>query len=402
MSQSLGLPANRDRALRLTRVLLVSLAMLFVTWFTVGVFNVRWSTDLFRFDDASIMQLSAIAAYLLANTLFILTMATNGTDRYRAVFFILVAVTFPIGFIADLFEMRGHLMTATFEDMITGQVPFCHIVIPQTIIPLLLKRTVVFPGTLMGSAHSIGSMIVLWIAVSVGIGRGWCSWTCFYGGWEDGFSRLAKRPRIRHVPSVLRYAPYAVLAAVVLSSLVYVVPTYCMWLCPFKSVSEFVQVLSPVNIIQTVLFIALFATLVVVFPFLTKKRTQCSYFCPFGAMQGFVDKINVFDVRVDSARCTSCKKCISNCPTSSITEASLSRGRTESTCVKCGKCMDLCPRKAISFHIKGTHVGGASGTVARTSFLFLSYVIIASMGGGMVASGVYRTLLLVTTGSILR
>ena len=33
-------------------------------------------------------------------------------------FFILVAVTFPIGFIADLFKMRGHLMTATFEDMI--------------------------------------------------------------------------------------------------------------------------------------------------------------------------------------------------------------------------------------------------------------------------------------------
>jgi polyferredoxin len=404
MSAAERLRVESRYALNLARAVLLSLLMLFVTYFTMGIYNVRWSRELFRLDEASISRLAAIGAFLLANTLFFLTLFTNRTDRYRKVFFILVAITFPIGFITNLFELRGHLMAATFENFIHGEVPFCHIVIPQTLIPLLLKRTIVFPGSLTASAdfpYSIGFMIVLWVAVSVGLGRGWCSWTCFYGGWEDGFSRLLRKPVIGKIPSKLRYVPYAVLAAVVLTSLAFVVPAYCLWLCPFKSTSEFIQVLSPVNIIQTVLFILLFAALVIVFPILTRKRTQCSYFCPFGAMQSVVDKINVFDVRVNTAECSMCRKCIRDCPMSSITEESLLKGRTGNACVKCGKCIDLCPRKAVSFHIKGTRVGGITGTIARISFLFLAYIIIASMGGGMISSGVYRLLLLATTGNIL-
>ena len=227
-----------------------------------------------------------------------------------------------------------------------------------------------FPGTLIGSAHSIGSMIVLWIAVSVGIGRGWCSWTCFYGGWEDGFSRLAKRPRIRHIPSVLRYAPYAVLAAMVSATSCSIMPTSCMWLCPFKSVSEFVQVLSPVNIIQTVLFIALFATLVVVFPFLTKKRTQCSYFCPFGAMQGFVDKIEC----VRRARGLGALHVVQKMHfklSNELDHGSFTLPRKDGEHVReMREVHGPVPSKGHQLPHRRQTVGGASGTVARTSFLF--------------------------------
>jgi ferredoxin-type protein NapH len=43
-----------------------------------------------------------------------------------------------------------------------------------------------------------------------------------------------------------------------------------------------------VGLIQNGIFVVLFAALVVVLPLLTKKRTQCSFFCPFGAFQSIL------------------------------------------------------------------------------------------------------------------
>jgi ferredoxin-type protein NapH len=169
---------------------------------------------------------------------------------------------------------------------------------------------------------------------------------------------------------------------------------------PFKAVSEFVEVDSFVTWIQTGLFIALFADLVVVLPLLTKKRFQCLSFCPVGAFQSLVDRVNVFDIRIVTEKCTSCKKCLRACPMNSIDEKALAKGTTGSTCVKCGRCIDACPQKAIVWHLKGTPVGKYSG-LAKVCFVYLAFTILAAMGGGMISSGLQRILHLVSTGSIL-
>lgn len=401
----MDLPSAVDRksVINLAITLLLFAMMLFLTFFSMGMYKVR-SFSLSALDRQTITNISVVTAWIFANGLFLLTLLTGKTDRIRAIFFISIAVMFPLTFITEIYELRGHFMIATFENMIRGEVPFCHIVIPQTIVPMVVNKTINFPGTLVSSPgvhHTVAGMLVIWLAASVGTGRGWCGWICFFGGWEDGFSRILKRPVIRKISPVLRFVPYAVLASVVLVSFTFAVPAYCWWLCPFKSVSEFAKVLSPVNIIQTVLFALLFLTLVVVLPLLTKKRAQCGYFCPFGVMQGLIDKANVFDVRTDTEKCVNCKKCISECPMNSINELSLANGKTGTTCVKCGKCIDICPQNAVSYHIKGTTVGGVPGTVARTSFLFLVYVILSTMGGGFISGGLYRILLWFTTGSML-
>lgn len=401
MSQSFTI--SRRLAVRLVIAVILGSLMLFLTFFSTGTYNIG-SIDLSSLNKQSISNISVMAAWIFANVLFILSLLTGKTDRFRAIFFILIAVTFPLGFITELYELRGQFMTATYENMIRGEVPFCHMVIPQTLLSMLVNKTIIFPGTLAsapGAHHTIAAMIVIWFSASIGTGRGWCGWVCFFGGWEDGFSRILKKPVIRKISPVFRYVPYAVLVSVVLVSFAFAVPAYCWWLCPFKSVSEFAQVLSPVNIIQTVIFAALFIALVVVLPLLTRKRAQCGYFCPFGTLQSIVDKANVFDVRVDTEKCKLCKKCIRECPMNSISEESLARGRTGGSCVKCGRCLDVCPREAVSYHVKGTTVGGVSGAVARLSFLFLSYVILATMGGGFISGGLYRILLWASTGSVL-
>ena len=283
-----------------------------------------------------------VLTYISFNVLFFLMLSTEKTDRYRSVLFITYAVAFVISFICRLIEVRGS-MALTGANIIEGKTPFCHIVIPMTLIPAALTKTIIFPGAISGAFASVSNMFVLWIGASLALGRGFCSWGCFFGGLEDGFSRLLKRPAIRNISPIWPYLPFGVLLAVVLTAAIALSPTYCQWLCPFKTTTEYMAVTSVKTMIQTIIFLTLFAALVVVLPILTKRRTQCGLFCPFGAFQSFTNKINAFDIRIDKDKCVQCKLCSRTCPTFSLGEGELGRGRSGITCSKCGKCVDACP-----------------------------------------------------------
>lgn len=341
-----------------------------------------------------------VITYLFMNIMFFLMLYTGKTDKYRSIIFILATVCFSIGFMTNLLEIRGSLSVDKAE-MIEGLTPFCHIVIPMTLIPAAITKTIIFPGTLVGWNYSIASMFVIWITASLVMGRGWCSWVCFYGGWDEGFSRLRKKPTIKKIDKKWTYLPFAVLLAVVLTSAAALDATYCEWLCPFKAVSEFVAITSFKVVIQTIIFVALFLVLVIILPILTKKRTQCSLFCPFGAFQSFTNKVNVFDVKIDKDKCVNCKKCIEVCPTYSIDEKSIEDGKAKFTCTKCGKCIDNCPKKAISYHVKGTPAGHKCGK-ARMLYIYPAFLFLSIMCGGMIQGALYRIILLITTGSLIK
>jgi ferredoxin-type protein NapH len=159
------------------------------------------------------------------NVLFVMMIRTGKTDQYRAVFFITMAVLFVISFVANLQETRGS-MALTAGEAIKGRTPFCHMVIPVTIIPAALSRTIIFPGSILGS-NSIATMIIIWLGATLALGRGFCSWGCFFGGLEDGFSRVRRKPWIRRIADRWTYLPYAVLAVVVIMSAALLTPFYC-------------------------------------------------------------------------------------------------------------------------------------------------------------------------------
>jgi NAD-dependent dihydropyrimidine dehydrogenase PreA subunit len=149
-----------------------------------------------------------------------------------------------------------------------------------------------------------------------------------------------------------------------------------------------------------VIFIVLFIGLVIVLPLLTKRRIQCGLFCPFGAMQSLLNKINVFEVRIDPDQCSQCQQCIRTCPTFSLDKGSLETGKPLITCTKCTQCIDICPKSAASLHIKGTPLK-ASPAVARVLFLYPAYILLLSFGGLIVAEALLRILKLITTGSMI-
>jgi polyferredoxin len=352
-----------------------------------------WSLLMFFHPGANTdpkSRLAAACAALFMTALFFMMMRTGSTYRWRRWFFVTLGILFPVGFIYNIVAVRG-TMGIPVEEMIAGRTPFCFMPIPTLILPAALTRTLVFPGSISASAHGIAAMAGLWLALTLVLGKGWCSYACFFGGIEEGVAAIPERPRIRKIDPRWRYGPWAVLLAMVLLSLALFEPVYCMWLCPFKAVSEYVAARSAIGLVQNVIFILLFAGLVIVLPFLTKKRTQCSFFCPFGAFQSIFNKISIFEVKIDPARCKPCQVCQNACPNLSLSKESVARGEALLSCMKCGACVDVCPRQAMVWHIKGTEVAWKPER-ARLLFLYAAWAMAIMFGGSIVAQGVVTIL----------
>jgi ferredoxin-type protein NapH len=382
------IPANQQPGV--LKTLLLCLPMILITFVLLSHGN----------PPTEPVRLTAfLLTYGFINLIFFLMIRTGETDRWRAVLFVTLAVCFVISFITNIIEMRG-AMAISAASKIEGLVPFCHMVIPMTLIPAALTKTIIFPGTIIGTRTAIASMFVLWIGSSLTLGRGFCSWFCFFGGLDDGFSRIFKKASIQNINSKWTYLPYAVLLLIVLMSAITLAPFYCQWLCPFKTVTEYPEITSAKTVIQAIIFISLFVALVLVLPAMTKRRIQCGLFCPMGAFQSLANKINVFDVRVDSDKCIKCKKCIQTCPTFSISEETIAKGKVGMTCTKCGKCIDVCRQKAIFYHIKGTPLTGGKVEIYRRLFIYPAFIFLATMSGGYVQDAIVKTIKLITTGSV--
>ena len=112
-----------------------------------------------------------------------------------------------------MLEMR-HSMSFSQADILECKIPFCHLVIPMMILPAAFTKSIIFPGSIIGGFANISSMVVLWLVATLVLGRGFCSWGCFYGGWDDGFSRIRKRPVIKKISELWKWMPFAVLIMV--------------------------------------------------------------------------------------------------------------------------------------------------------------------------------------------
>ncbi len=158
------------------KAVLLTLPMMFLTFFMLSGGK----------PPSEPSRLLALAlTFVFFNLLFFLMVYTGRTDRYRAILFSTYAVVFVVSFISHLVEVRGG-MALTEANMIDGDTPFCHVVIPMTLIPAALTRTIIFPGTMTGRLHSIAAMFILWIGASLAMGRGFCGWGCFFGGSKTG------------------------------------------------------------------------------------------------------------------------------------------------------------------------------------------------------------------------
>lgn len=351
-----------------------------------------------KMPQGAINIISFATGYIFFNSMLFMMIYTKKTDKYRSAMYVSTAVFFVISFISHMFEARGS-MSFTDDTLLNCEIPFCHIVTTMILVPYAFTKTIIFPGSLLQGYAAIGTMIFIWLLASVTIGRGWCSWGCFFGGLDEGFSKILKKPLIKEINPKWKFLPFAVLLLIVVSSAYFLQPMYCSWLCPFKAVTEYEPLTSTTAVIKTIIFLSIFISLVIVLPLLTKKRTQCALFCPFGAMQSAANYISPFEIKIDTQKCIGCKICIKNCPTLSISEDNLKSGKVGITCVKCGRCVDVCPKGAAAYHIKG--VSGDHGDICRTLSLYAFFMFMAIFLGRDYINGIQRLLKFITTGSFI-
>jgi ferredoxin-type protein NapH len=372
-----------------------SLLLTFPMIILILVFTTGGKPDLSTPDKS----IAFFVTFLFLIYLFFRILYTGRTDRYRAMGFVTLALFFALTFIVNLIKARG-AMSFSNENLLSCEIPFCHIVTTMIIIPIALTNSIIFPGSIINGFASIASMLVIVVGVSLALGRGFCSWGCFYGGWDDGASRIIRKPKMKKINPVFRWMSFAVLLIVAITSAMALNPVYCDWLCPFKTVTEFEKVTSFTILMKTIVFLSLFAGLVIILPVLSKKRIQCATFCPMGAFLSLTNKINVFDVRINKEQCSSCEKCSKECPTLSLSAEDVKRGEPSITCMKCGKCIDACSKRAIHYHIKGTPAN-RNYSWARNLFLFPSFMLLVIFLGGPMQSGIVLLINLVKTGSLL-
>jgi ferredoxin-type protein NapH len=333
-------------------------------------------------DPAS--GLAMLTVFLLVNVLYFSMHFTGKTDKYRAILFIIFALSLSYTLIHNMLQVRQS-MSFSQADILECKIPFCHLVIPMMILPAAFTKSIIFPGSIISGFANISSMVVLWVVATLVLGRGFCSWGCFYGGWDDGFSRLRKRRVIKNISGLWKWMPFAVLIMVTLSAALTLMPTYCSWICPFKAVTEFEQVTSVESATKAGIFLSLFGGLVIVLPVMTKKRTQCSFLCPLGAINSLSNKITPFTVKVDKNSCNECFKCVEVCPLYAISREDIKAGKVSLFCSKCGKCVDACSRKAIHYGIRGIPAGTLKN-FSRNLFLFVSFLFMAIFSSGSIIS----------------
>jgi len=355
---------------------LPALAFLAVVLLPVAFFSRRIAgTQLNHLYPAAWAVFTALIAFFI--------FYTGRVSFFRRIFFSVLALSFLVHF-------KLSLLSKMFAASCFKDTPYCHIAIAPSFFNYLYQQ---YLALMSGDWRLWGPLTLafLWLFFTLVIGRAWCSWACFYGGIDDGLSALPKKALIktRVLAGKFRDFPAALLIFLLLVSLACMMPVYCLWLCPLKMTASFLEPEDAfIHKVQLGLFCFALAVLLVG-PLLTKKRTFCSFLCPFGAWQAFWGRLNPFRVVVDDEKCTACTACFDSCPMCAITAGKNGKPVLAAYCNLCGECLAACSRGGFHYSVFGLKVSNVKTGFARLlnpeSFLVFSALVTAGTLGSFFA-----------------
>src|SRR3989338_5232025 len=295
---------------------------------------------------------------------------------WRSTFFIILAWAFLVHFKAKLIGLTGSAFIAPDVQ----EVPYCHIAIASSFLNYVYQQyTALMSGGLWKwSPLTWGAS---WLLITLVLGQAWCSWACMYGGLDSGFASIRKRPSLKWktLPKGVRELPAAILVATLLISLTMMRPAFCLWLCPLKLGTGFLDPNTLTRALQLILFAMIGIVFVIVLPLLTKKRAFCGLICPFGAWQAFFGRINPYRVTIQESPCTQCQRCVTVCPTFAIEPEGLKEHKILPYCNRCGECMDACPTGAIDYSVGWRRPIALPPGFGRALFLLSAWLVAGSV-----------------------
>jgi len=214
-----------------------------------------------------------------------------------------------------------------------------------TVCPIGLMQNLIISGT--PPFYWLGFVALYGLA----LGRGVCGWFCPFGTLNDLLS--FRKARFFSALSPLKFL---VLLGTVTAAWRVGDTLFCK-LCPAggleASLPYFGLGVAGLNTPFLVHMGILGATLL---GMVLISRFWCRYLCPMGALLSLFNRLSLFGLRVEEAKCDRCGACSTACPMG--LKPHLQINNTD--CIKCGECVTACRAGAIEI---GFYLPGKEGRV---------------------------------------
>lgn len=219
-----------------------------------------------------------------------------------------------------------------------------------------LKASMLFPLALSGTLLAV----LVWIAVTLLLGRVYCSTICPIGTLQDVAARLRRilwrggSFPYRHSPGQPRNMRMLLIILLIVTAGLGTAANG--WaLMPFIQISPSDSYEHMVNAIapqQHHPGLRLMIAAAINFVFVVAMgafcgRELCNKLCPLGASLGALSQMSLMQIDIDTDRCTHCRRCEDVCKAMCLDSEI---GTTDaSRCVRCFDCLAVCPDDAIHF-----------------------------------------------------
>ena len=210
----------------------------------------------------------------------------------------------------------------------------------------------------VGSSKFRFSYYITGILILFGVllGRFICGFLCPFGWFQELLHKIPSPKLSTKKLKPLRYLKYAVLLVMVVLLPLLAVnelgmgdPFFCKYLCP-QGVLEGALPLSLTNAGIRAALGKLFTwkaciLLAVIMGSVVFYRPFCKWLCPLGAFYALLNKVSLFQMRVDTHKCVSCGACARACKM----DVDITKTPNHAECIRCGMCMKACPTDAIQY-----------------------------------------------------
>ena len=212
--------------------------------------------------------------------------------------------------------------------------------------------------TVAGSAKYGFSYYITGILILLGVllGRFICGFLCPFGWFQELLHKIPTKKFSTKKLKCLTWIKYAVLLVTVFLLPALAVddvgmgdPFFCKYICP-QGVLEGAIPLSIVNSGIRSALGALFAwkfsiLIAVIAVSVLFYRPFCKWLCPLGAFYALLNKVSLFQMKVDTGKCVTCGKCAKACKMA----VDVTKTPNHTECIRCGMCVRACPTNAVRF-----------------------------------------------------
>lgn len=206
------------------------------------------------------------------------------------------------------------------------------------------------------SFYAIGFVL----AVGVVFGRAVCGYICPFGLMQELLYKVPfPKKRLKKCFTYIKYVVLAVFVLILPIACTNAVgmgaPAFCEYICPAGTLEGGIPLLLSHPELKKMLggLFSLKAVilLLTVLGCLAVCRFFCKVMCPLGAIYGILNKVSIYHMEADKARCVSCGGCRRICPM----DVDPVKNPDSAECIRCGKCVAECEKQALSLRYRHFH-----------------------------------------------